>query len=114
LLPDLVGHVVVGAQQFRDCIPLSEADADGMLALLTSAGEPEIGGGVRLTEIKAAVAPFLETELDGALGFLNLLNDQQFCSGCQCFDHGAAPSSRARSSVPHPVLFECLTRMHVG
>ena len=33
LFPELAGHVVVGADQFRDCISLSEADADGMLAI---------------------------------------------------------------------------------
>ncbi len=114
LFPELAGHVVVGADQFRDCISLSEADADGMPALLTAPGKSQIGRRVRLTEIEAPVAPLLETELYAALVFLNLSNDRQSCSGCQCFDHGAAPSSRALSSVPRPVLFERLARMHVG
>ena len=54
---ELEGNVVVGADQFRDRGSLSEADAEGMLALVTAPGEPEVGRIVLITEIEAPWRP---------------------------------------------------------
>ncbi len=42
LFPQLAGHVVVGADDFRDCLSFPEGDTHGVLALLTAAGESQV------------------------------------------------------------------------
>src|SRR5947209_20357492 len=89
--PELAGHVVVGADDFRDHLSFPEGDADGVLALLTAAGESQVGRITRVAAGESPLAPVLEAERRAALVFVNLPDDQQSCSGCQCFVHGATP-----------------------
>src|SRR5947209_14512744 len=98
LFPQLAGHVVVGADDFRDCLSFPEGDADGVLALLTAAGESQVGRIVRVAEGEAPLAPLLETERRAALVFVDLPDDPQCCSGCHCLDHAATASCRATAT----------------
>jgi hypothetical protein len=75
LFVELAGHVVVGADDFRDCLTFPEGNTDGVLALLTAVGKSQVGPIVRVAEGKAPLAPLLETERRTALVFVDLPHD---------------------------------------
>src|SRR5208283_4274829 len=90
LFPELRRHIVVGADQFRDARSVREPDADGMLSLLTTPCQAQMGRRVRVAEIEVPVACLLEMDRGPAFVFLNLPDDLQFRESCQCFGHGEA------------------------
>ena len=88
LFPELRGHIVVGADLFRDARSVSEPDADGILSLLTAPCQAQMGRIVHVPEGEVPAASLLEMDRGPAFVFLNLPDDLQFRECCHFPDTG--------------------------